>query len=150
MRLRNIVWQGIGGPGLTGLLVSFLLTFGACSGVGQVIAPEDRIPFNAGGVNSGGWQDMDASLLYRCTTDGQPAGKVRISGSVSPRSRVAQLRVSIRFLDAEGKILGNEQIYSSGYRDRSVGGEFNRTLDLPAGTEALAFVSYSQSFEGYR
>ena len=92
MRLRNIVWQRIGGPGLTGLLVIFLMALVACSGVGRVTAPEKRIPFNAGGVNAGQWQDMDANVWYRCTTDGQAAGKVRISGSVSPRSRVAQLR----------------------------------------------------------
>ena len=150
MCLKSSVWESIGGLGMTGLLVSFLLTLVACSGAGQVIAPEDRVPFNVSGVNSGQWQDMDASLIYRCTTDGQPAGKVRVSGSVSARSRLDRLGVSIRFLDAEGKVLGSEQIYSSGYRDRPVGGEFNRTMDLPAGTEALAFASYSQPHEGYR
>lgn len=140
------VRQGLAWLGITG----FLIIFGACSGTGQVIAPEDRIPFSASGVNSGQWQAMDALLMYRCTTDGQPAGKVKISGSVSGRSRVAQLRVSVRFLDAEGKVLGGEQLFSSGYREGSVGGEFNRTVDLPPGTEALAFLSHSQPHQGHR
>jgi hypothetical protein len=150
MRPKCRVWQRVAWLGMSIVLASFLLTIGACSGVGEVIAPEKRIPFKSSGVNSGQWQSMDASLMYRCTTDGQPAGKVRISGSVTARSRVAQLRLSIRFLDAGGKVLAGEQIYSSGYREQSVGGEFNRIVDIPAGTEALAFASHSQPHRGHR
>ena len=80
MRTRNAEWQCIGGPGLAVLMMIFLLALVACSGVGRIIAPEERIPFNVGGVTAGQWQDMDATVWYRLTTDGQPAGKVRISG----------------------------------------------------------------------
>ena len=93
---------------------------------------------------------MDASLRYRYTTDDQPAGKININGNVSARSRVDQLAVSIRFLDADGKVLGSKQVYNSGYRNQTIGGEFNQTLVLPAGTEALAFASYSQPHQGHR
>lgn len=150
MRSKREVWARVVWLGMTGFLISFLLIGGACSGVGRVIAPEQRIPLKASGENSGQWQSMDAFLKYRYTTDGQPAEKIRISGSVSARSRVDQLAILIRFLDAGGKILEGEQIYNSGYRDQSVGGEFNRTLALPAGTESLAFSSYSQPYSGHR
>lgn len=150
MRSKREVWARVVWLGMTGFLISFLLIGGACSGVGRVIAPEQRIPLKASGENSGQWQSMDAFLKYRYTTDGQPAGNIRISGSVSARSRVDQLAVSIRFLDAQGKVLGGEQIYNSGYRIQSIGGEFNRTLALPVGTQAVAFSSYSQPHQGQR
>jgi hypothetical protein len=93
---------------------------------------------------------MDADMTYHYTTDGQASGKMRVSGSVSPRFRVAQLKIRIQFLDADGRVLAREQVYSSGYRSGSVGGEFKRVLDLPEGAAGLAFRSHATPHRGHR
>ncbi|WP_373501703.1 hypothetical protein [Desulfococcus sp.] len=131
-------------------IIGSILVLGACSAIDPIVPPERRIPLRDGGAHSGQWKDMDASVWYRYTTGGQPAGKMRISGSVSARMRLDQLSVSVRFLDGGGEVLGSGQIYSSGYRNGAVGGEYDRTFDIPAGTEALTFASFSKHRLGPR
>lgn len=140
----------IGRPGALGILAGVLLAMAACSRGGGVIPAERHIPLARGGTHSGDWQSMDADMIYHYTTKDQAPGKIRVSGSVSPRFRVAQLRISIQFLDADGRVLASEQVYSSGYRRGSVGGEFKRVLDIPEGALALAFRSHAKPHRGHR
>lgn len=142
---RRIKRQGAGW-----ILAGAILAMVACSGGGQVIPADRRIPFMESGTHSGQWESMEASVAYRYSMDSQAAGKLRVSGSVTARYRLAQLKVLMQFLDAEGRVLSSKQVYSSGYRRQNVGGEFKRTLDLPEGTAGLAFSSHAQPHRGNR
>lgn len=127
-----------------------MLVLAACSGVDPVIPPGLRIPFDAEGAHSGQWQDVDAALRYQYTTQDAPAGKVRMSGGVSARTKLEHLNLFVHFLDGGGRILGTVQLYSSGYRKEEAGGEFHRTVDLPPGTEAFSFSASATHDPGRR
>lgn len=131
-------------------ILGALMILGGCSGIDPIIPPERRIPFHAEGAPSGEWQDVDAAVRYRCTTEGVPVGKIQMGGGVFPRMRLDHLSLFVHFLDGGGRILGTAQLYSSGYRKGEVGGEFHRTVDLPAETEFLSFSVSSRHDAGRR
>ena len=127
-----------------------MLVLAACAGGVQVIPTGEQIPILGSGTHPGQWQSMDAEVRYRYTVDSQSPDRIQVSGTISPRSRLAELKLTMAFLDGEGKVLESRLLYSSGYRQEQIGGTFEQTLDLPQDAEAFTFRSQSQAFRGYR
>jgi hypothetical protein len=144
---------------LFGLSVLTILLV-ACTGKtftynGRWVAQDDRISLQAGGPHKGSWQTRDLAIEYNYEKETQA---LHISGAVTLGdhlttgfSSLDYLTLDIFALDADGIILNSELMRTFGYR-RSMAfiGEmtFDRQIDLPDGTSAIAFGYRGRASQG--
>ncbi|UCG06284.1 MAG: hypothetical protein JSV83_20615 [Desulfobacterales bacterium] len=110
------------------------------------VAENDRISLEAGGPHKGNWQTRDVAIEYAYQQDTQ---NLQISGVLklgdyltTGFSALEYLTLDIYKLDADGIVLDSELIRTFGYRrymDYLGKMTFNKQLDLPEGTSAIAF-----------
>ena len=122
------------------LFTATLLSMIACGG--SQIKKDKWIPLNAGAPVQGTEKSVDGTVefeyMYKpADTDG--SGTLDISGKVIPRRGLDALDVYVNFLDAKGKQIGVKSIYSSGTGRGVPKRSYAFTVDLPAGTQAIAF-----------
>jgi hypothetical protein len=117
------------------LFLSVLLI--ACAGTPRTVAQDDRISLRDGGPHSGTWQSGSISLDYQYS---KQAGAIQLR--VSPRAKrpFEKLTVWALFVDAGGKVLDKQEVYSIGDRPGSPGLENN--FEMPPATAYLSFTSH--------
>ena len=139
-------------------LLTILLV--ACAGKtftynGRWVAQEDRISLQAGGPHKGNWQTRDVAIEYAYQHETQ---NLKISGGVTLGDHLTTgfnsldfLTLDLFALDADGIILNSELMRTFGYR-RSMDflGKmtFDRQIDLPDGTAAIAFGYRGRATQG--
>jgi hypothetical protein len=133
---------------MVGLLTLFLGLVVACQGRffnyrGAVVRQENRIELREGGPHKGSWKTGDLSVHYQYLKD---QGKVELFGTVELAKRLSKsfttleyLILRVHLLDSEGKVLVSKGIAASEYRHMVRKLSFNRSLELPPGTAAIAF-----------
>ncbi len=123
----------------------------ACAGKaftykGRWVAEDDRIALEAGGPRKGNWQTRDMTIEYAYQQETQ---NLQISGAVTLGDHLTTgfstldfLTLDIYMLDADGIVLNSELMRTFGYRrymDFLGKMTFDKQIDLPDGTSAIAF-----------
>ncbi len=121
-----------------------------CAGVVSNIPPERRISLVEAGNNQGSFSHGQLRLQYTYALTGGNmvigGSNMMLAGNLSYHESFDSLDVSVVFLDAAGTALQKKNIYSSGYRsgtERVSDHAFEKTLEVPAGSEAITFT-YSE------
>jgi hypothetical protein len=132
----------------------------ACAGKaftykGSWVAEDDRISLQAGGPHKGNWQTRDVAIEYAYQHETQ---NLQISGAVTMGdylttgfSTLDYLTLDIFALDADGIVLNSELIRTFGYRrtmDYLGKMSFNKQMQLPADTAAIAFAYRGRATQG--
>ena len=139
-------------------LLTILLV--ACAGKtftynGRWVAQDDRISLQAGGPHKGNWQTRDLVIEYNYEKETQA---LHISGGITLGDHLTTgfnsldyLTLDIFALDGDGIILNSELIRTFGYRQpmNFIGKmTFDRQIDLPDGTSAIAFGYRGRASQG--
>ena len=106
---------------------------------GRIVPQQNRIALKAGGPHQGAWIRNHATFDFVYT---RTPGQLGLSGNLSItglRYRLTSFTFWLHFLDADGKIIRNQALFSTSQM-KSV--TMNHNLNLPAGTTAISF-SYS-------
>jgi len=134
------------------LYMLIMVSFGVlgCAGVVSNIPPERRISLVEAENNQGSFSYGSLTLQYNYALTGgslvMGVSKMMLAGKVTYRDRFDSLDIYVVFLDAAGTVLQKKFIYSSGYRTdeaRVSDLAFQKTLEVPAGSEAITFT-YSE------
>jgi len=132
---------------LTGML---LLTLVACAGfqpdAGDAVAEAARIELKAGEVRTGTWQGRHLKVHYDYSIE---RSQMAIEGRVAfPRRKLIDtFLLEVNVTDADGGILATEVLVMAPYRKMIETLAFEKTIDLPAGFDAMVF-SYSGASRG--
>ena len=124
-------------------LVALSVYFG-CAEIylGKTVPEDDRIPLIPGKTNAGTWEAFEYTMAYQYNfhpgSSGLP-GKIALNGEVSTRG-VAILDIWVNFLDAQGKVLAREGVFSSGFLLGVKFNSFEVSLETPPGTSAISFT----------
>lgn len=127
-------------------VIGFFLLAG-CSGF--AIDEDERIPLVEGTLQTGSQSDFDYLIDYRYVfkpAGPQQPGQIDLFFTLQRKSRVYSLTVWVSYLDAEGKVLDKNPIYSLGNRSGVVQ-TTDGTFETPPGTVAIAFTSVSRDFK---
>ncbi len=141
--------HAIGRRGLRALyfaVIGFFLLAG-CSGF--AIDEDERIPLVEGSLQSGSQSDFDYLINYRYVfkpAGPQQPGQIDLFFTLQRKSSVYSLTVWVTYLDAEGKVLGKNTIYSLGNRSKVVQ-TTDGAFETPPGTVAITFTSVSREFK---
>lgn len=132
------------------MLVLISLGVLGCAGVVSSIPPERRISLVEAENNQGDFSNGPLTLQYNYALTGgsmvRSGSNMMLAGKVTYRDRFDSLDIYVAFLDAAGTVLQRKFIYSSGYRSgegRVSDRAFQKTLEVPAGSESITF-SYSE------
>ena len=107
----------------------------------EKIPPQNRIAL-AGESGSGAWDTNDLVVSYQYQRE---PGRLRISGKVDFLGGVSNFDAFERFsltlylLNGAGDVIGNRRIAAAGYYKEVRPISFDRTIQLPDGTVAMAF-----------
>jgi hypothetical protein len=149
---------------ITGLFAMALLlatALWACQSGGQprserTIAPDRRIQLQDGGPHAGQANAGRATVAYSYVRQpaSSPEAPLTVSGQIlSAPSGIVQINIYLLALDADGKILFRKVLYASGYRRANnirLAWTFDKSFELPPGTVALAFDTYTRASPGRR
>jgi hypothetical protein len=135
MQLKNYKARGI-----ISCLVFSSMVLANCQGLQTTVAAQDRIPLLQAGPHAGSWESNDVSLEYQYVAQ-QGTFKLTIGGEA--KRKYDQLSVWIKFLDAQGKVLGTETVFNSGFRMELSRGKnaIEKTFEIPAGSTQFVFQS---------
>jgi len=132
------------------LSLLFLVYVAGCSVVGWTVPVDNRILFAGQDSAQGIFRHGDLTVNY---TYDLRATEMKLKGSVRLRGGFDSLDVLMQFIDAEGTVLKQKIVYSSGYRvarswdiDRS----FQTLLDVPPDAAGISFTYMSQPRSGNR
>lgn len=135
--------------GILCLLLLVYLGVSGCAGVGSTIPQERWISLKEGENNQGDFKYGSLALKYSYSLTGSSlisgGSNMILAGKASYQGGYDSLDILILFLDADGTVLQQKFIYSSGYRDRSEkvsNLDIQKTFAVPAGSAAITF-SYS-------
>ncbi|SDU50895.1 hypothetical protein [Desulfobacula phenolica] len=122
---------------------------------GSWVAEDDRIIVQDGKPHNGAWQTRDVTIDY---TYQKKMQNLQISGDVTLRSYITMgfgtldnLTLNLHMLDPDGIVLDSKLIRIFAYRlDFHTLGKmtFNKQLELPANTAAIAFGYSGRVSEG--
>jgi hypothetical protein len=113
----------------------------SAKGTGKTVPENKRIELLDGGPHQNRWQSRDLTLTYEYT---RQSGKLGISGQVTFKraKRLERFGLEANLIDAEGKVLLQQQIAYAGGRRQYETVPFESELSAPEGTWGVAF-SYS-------
>ncbi len=136
--------------GLLCMLVLTCLGVLGCAGVVSSISPERRISLIEAENNQGNFSYGSLTLQYNYSLTGGNmvvgGSSMMLAGKATYSDRFDSLDIYVVFLDAAGTVLQRKFIYSSGYKTgagRVSDRAFQKTLEVPAGSEAITFT-YSE------
>ena len=135
------------------LLILWVAFQSSCVSPSQMtVAPERRIPLVKDTPQEGSWESIDVALKYQYV---EQTGVIQLSVSGKAKRKYDQLVVWVELVDAEGKILETKSIYNSGFRSglsrgKPHKGTIEKTLEIPSGTDAIAFQSSLKSRKNRR
>ena len=142
--------------GLTILTISLV----ACAGKvftykGSWVAEDDRISLQSGGPHKGKWQTRDVAIEYayqQKTENLQISGVLTLGDYLTTGfSTLDYLTVDFFALNADGIVLKSELIRTFGsrrYIDYLGKMSFNKQIELPADTTAIAFAYRGRVTQG--
>lgn len=121
-----------------------------CAGIVSSIPPERRISLVEAENNQGTFSSGALTLEYNYALTGgnlvMGGSNMILAGKATYSNRFDSLDIYVAFLDTAGTVLQQKSIYSSGYRSdegKVSGRAFQKTLEVPAGSEAITFI-YSE------
>ncbi len=142
---------------LTGSLLFFLITgfLIACQSnpltfEGDQVEEKNRVMLQEGGPHSNVWDTENVLVSYDYTRSGTQldiSGAIELRGGAANFHYVNKFSLTLYFLTPGGEIIESETIFSAGRTGRTENWEFDRTLEMPPGTGALAF-GYSGEVRG--
>jgi hypothetical protein len=110
-----------------------------CATVGSVVPVENRVKLLETGTVEDTFKSDGLIVEYRYKlTD----GSMLLSCSAALNFRVESFTVRLLFLDAQGTVLQQKAVYSSGTQS------IEKSLDVPPGTASISFTYSSQPFRG--
>ena len=124
------------------IFAASLFTLFGCSTAGKTVPLEERIPLVSHGIQSGEQMVGDIKItftyqFYQKSPD--LSGLLEIDGYALLKSgSVYTLRVSIHFLNGEGKILETKILSTGGAHNGDIW-RFQRKLEVPTGTADISF-----------
>lgn len=130
------------------LFIWFFLCGAGCSIVGRVVPVDNRIVFTGQDSGQGIFRSGDLSVNYSYKLKTR---RMELKGLVQTHEGFDSLDVRIRFIDAEGAVLNQKIVYSSGYRvtgSRDAERTFQVLLDVPTDAAGISFTYSSQSRYG--
>jgi len=147
MLLLRTVKQGMPRGRLRQVLVFIIvgLVVPACSTSNLIL--ENRVPLEKQHPYDGMLRNMDYQLTYRYVFHpGAPdeADRIVFTGKIVPRRGLDTFRLRLHLLDGAGNVLASHVLYAPGANQGAARTTINRTLTVPAGTEAVAFSHFSQ------
>jgi hypothetical protein len=117
----------------------------ACSTSNLIL--KNRVPLEKQHPYDGMLKNMDYQLSYRYVFhpgDPSEADRIVFSGKIMPRRGLDTFRLRLHMLDGAGNVLVSHVLYAPGAGQGAARTTINRTLTVPAGTEAIAFSHFSQ------
>jgi len=142
------------GFGFSLLLIFLIAVVLTVDGLGKTLNPANQIVLNAQGQQSGQSNAPDLTVTYTCVRTGgnmQLSGNVQFGMSIQGNYAVVQtFQLGVVLADAQGNVLGEQQLTSA--FDTNVGDtiNFNTTVAVPAQTASMAFTYNGQAFDAGR
>ena len=120
-----------------------------------IIPPDRQIALMDGGPNTGRTHISGAAVEYQYTLNAAapPDASLSIQGrTIIAPGELSQVNIYLLVLDGQGKVLGKEVLYTSGYNNRYASNTpvFKKSCNLSPGTMAIAFDSYIRIRRGDR
>ena len=131
------------------MIVLFVAGFFLTGCVGGQIREDRRIPLVVDTTRSGNQTDVDFDIDYRYRfqqAGPQQPGQLELEFSLKRKRGFYSFTAFVNYLDAEGKVLGNNAIYSLGNRNGVVHVS-EGPFETPPGTVAIAFTSVGREFK---
>jgi hypothetical protein len=147
----KVIRPGFGFSALLILLTAMVFTV---DGLSKTLNPANRIVLNAQGQQSGQFNAPDLTVTYTCVRTGsnmQLSGNVQFGMSIQGNYAVVQtFQVGVVLADAQGNVLGEQQLTSA--FDTNVGDtiNFSATVVVPPQTASMAFTYNGQAFDAGR
>lgn len=117
-------------------LLSLSILLIACASTPRTVAQDDRISLRDGGPHTGTWESRNVSVDYRYS---KQSGAIQLRVSPQAKRQFSELTVWALFVDANGNVLGKQEVYSIGARPGSL--TLENKFELPSGTAYLSFDS---------
>lgn len=140
----------------TAICIIAALVLNACGGrlftyKGDTVTRKNMKVTLQDGEQKGEWKTDELAVFYHYekTSDTlKMSGNVALLAGATAFNIVKQLSVYLLFLDANGMVLDDPQIFSSGnFQDYSMlSRTFNKSLTIPQGTQSISFAYTGELF----
>jgi hypothetical protein len=136
------------------LLILLMAVVFAVDGLGKTLNPANQIVLNTQGQQSGQFNAPDLTVTYKCVRTGgnmQLTGNVQFGMSIQGNYAVVQtFQLGLALADAQGNVLGEQQITSAFDTNVDDTINFSATVVVPPQTASMAFTYTGLAYDAGR
>jgi len=132
------------------LSIVVLVCLAGCAVVGTVVPDGKRITLAENKLTHGNFKDGALTVDYSYT---RSSNEIKVTGVANYTNKMDSLDIRLLALGADGTVVLQSLIFSSGYRkgsERRAEIKFNTTVDVPQEVTGITFAASGQSYRGHR